>query len=106
MWRGYSKTLAQAMYKAAKSQNASFLWGRTIGGLNTELQLHYAAYKLKIRTSSSYMADMGGLVSWKPGYDNNAWFFESANAARIAISFNIWYPSSVIYSIRNIARYF
>ena len=106
LWRGGSSTLAAAMYKAAKSINSRFLYGRSISGINTELQLHYVAYVLGIKPKSSYQADMGALSSRKTGYDSNAWFFETANAARIATRYNIYAPYGIYSLIRNIARYF
>ena len=82
MVSGVVRTLATAMYYVAKKINNKFLKGRTIGGIERELKLHYWAYKIgpkKLRVNAM-QADMGGLWKWNPGYDNNAWFFESYNA--------------------------
>ena len=104
LWRGGSKTLAKAMYKQAKAINKNFLYGRTIGGLNTELQGHWAAYQVT-GSSRAGVADMGALVKGKTGYDSNAWFWESGNAAKIVarIKFSrIWGHTSII---RDLLRY-
>lgn len=71
LWRGGGKTLAEAMYKQAKAINKNFLYGRTIGGLNTELQGHWAAYQIT-RNRRVGVADMGALIKGKIGYDSNA----------------------------------
>jgi len=59
--KGCSKTLAEAIYKAAKSVNNNFLSYRTIGGINTELQLHWVAYKLGILKDKATPVD----IKWK-----------------------------------------
>ena len=82
MWRGGGKLLAEAIYKVAKSINKNYLKGRTIGGINTEIQLHYIAFKLGIKKANSEVADIGASYG-APGYDKNAWFFEGANAMKI-----------------------
>ena len=82
-----------------KKINKKFLQGRTIGGIDIELKLHYVAYKLGIKKSSSRVADIGGLK--KLGYDSNAWFFESANAFKIASRIN---PSNMWIYIKQILK--
>lgn len=106
LWRGESKTLATAMYKVAKSINSNFLWGRSIGGIDVETKLHWAAYTMNIKRSSSEVADMGGTNSRKTGYDDNAWFFEGWNAASIVRKMNINNVWNVYSLIRDISRYF
>ena len=104
LWRGWAKTLATAMYKAAKSISSSYLKGRTITGLHIELFAHWALYKVGIKPSSTKRADMGGC--WGTGYDSNAWVFEAAHIisriAKINIS-NVWAYYTLL---RDIARYF
>ena len=78
LWRGGGRILAEGMLTAARSINSNYLSGRTIGGINVELQLHYY---LSPFISNAKTADIGGTSS--PGYDSNAWFFETANAANI-----------------------
>ena len=105
LWRGGGKLLAEAIYKVAKSINKNYLKGRSIGGVNTEIQLHYIAFKLGIKKSSSKAADIG--VSYgNTGYDSNAWFFEGGNAAKIIAKFNISKIWAMAYLIRDIVRYF
>lgn len=82
-----------------KKINKKFLQGRTIGGIDIELKLHYVSYKLGIKKSSSRVADIGGLK--KLGYDSNAWFFESANAFKIASRIN---PSNMWTYIKQILK--
>ena len=74
--RGGSRTLAKAMYYAAKELSPDNLSGRTIDGINTELQLHWAAYKLKIKKENARKADIGGIINNRNDYDSNAWLFE------------------------------
>ena len=84
-WRGRAKELAKAIFNAAKSISSNYLSGRTVGGINTELQLHWAAYSLGILTERASPANMGGTVN-KPGYgyDSNAWFFQGVQAGKVA----------------------
>lgn len=105
LWRGGGKLLAEAIYKVAKSINKNYLKGRSIGGINTEIQLHYIAFKLGIKKSSSKVADIGASYG-NTGYDSNAWFFEGTNAVKIIAKFKInkiWAMASLI---RDIVRYF
>ena len=104
LWRGGGKLLAEAIYKVAKSINKNYLKGRTIGGVNTEIQLHYIAFKLGIKKSSSKAADIGASYG-NTGYDSNAWFFEGGNAAKIIAKFKISRIWAMASLIRNIVRY-
>ena len=104
LWRGGGKLLAEAIYKVAKSINKNYLKGRSIGGVNTEIQLHYIAFKLGIKKSSSKAADIGA-SSDNTGYDSNAWFFEGGNAAKIIAKFKISRIWAMASLIRNIVRY-
>ena len=105
LWRGGGKLLAEAIYKVAKSINKNYLKGRSIGGVNTEIQLHYIAFKLGIKKSSSKAADIGASYG-NTGYDSNAWFFEGGNAAKIIAKFNISKIWAMASLIRDIVRYF
>lgn len=105
LWRGGGKLLAEAIYKVAKSINKNYLKGRSIGGVNTEIQLHYIAFKLGIKKSSSKAADIGASYG-NTGYDSNAWFFEGGNAAKIIAKFKISKIWAMASLIRNIVRYF
>ena len=104
LWRGGGKLLAEAIYKVAKSINKNYLKGRSIGGVNTEIQLHYIAFKLGIKKSSSKAADIGASYG-NTGYDSNAWFFEGGNAAKIIAKFKISRIWAMASLIRNIVRY-
>ncbi|MEQ2491891.1 RHS repeat-associated core domain-containing protein [Ruminococcoides intestinale] len=104
LWRGGGKLLAEAIYKVAKSINKNYLKGRSIGGVNTEIQLHYIAFKLGIKKSSSKAADIGASYG-NTGYDSNAWFFEGGNAAKIIAKFKISRIWAMASLFRNIVRY-
>ena len=104
-WRGGGKLLAEAIFKIVRQIDKKLLSGRSIGGINTELQLHYAAYVLGIKRSSSHVADIGGVNRGQIGYDDNAWFFETGNAMKIAARFYISPVWGLASTIRNIARY-
>jgi len=106
VWRGAGKVLAEAMYNVAKSINDNFLWGRTIGGLNTELQLHFAAYKLGIEKSRSCVADMGSLLKGKLGYDSSAFVWEGVNAGKLVGKIWVYGILGVASAIKDIGRYF
>lgn len=75
LWRGGGKTLAKAIYDAGRSLSSDNLSGRTVDGINAELQLHWAAHKAGIRKENAKTADIGGVK--EPGIDNNAWVFEA-----------------------------
>lgn len=85
--RGGSDILAKAMYDAAKEVVPDSMSGRTVGGINRELQLHWAAYKTGIDKLKEHAstADMGGMDKDKPGYDSNAWVFEAVDIAEDVI---------------------
>ncbi len=55
---------------------------------------------------SAKQADIGALLYKHKGYDKNAWFFEGANAAKIAAKFSISKPWGIYSTIKGIARYF
>ena len=105
LWRGGGKTLAEAIYRMARYMNVNFLKGRTIGGINTELQLHYFAYILGIKKENAKIVDIGSAFRWQTGYDSNAWFFETANAAKILYKFLISPAWALVSIIRSISRY-
>lgn len=86
LWRGGAKTLAEAQFKASRTINKNGLQGRTIGGINTEMQLHWVAYELNIARESSKIADMGGM--WGTGYDSNE-FISVLDFKQILRSVNI-----------------
>lgn len=49
---------------------------------------------------------IGGTNSKKPGYDDNAWFFQGTNATKIVLKLNIFMPSGVKDLIEEIGDYF
>ena len=104
LWRRAAKTLSEAMYQAAKSINRSYLKGRTISGLHTELFIHWALYKVGIKKSRTQCADMGGL--WGEGYDSNAWVFEAANIINLVAKINIYKSGMFLRLLRDLIRYF
>ena len=68
--------LAAEMMRVAKEQVPGALEGRTVFGIQTELALHYTAYVLHIKRSSSTKADIGSSKPGAIGYDSNADYFE------------------------------
>ncbi len=106
VWRGCQRTLAEAVYKAAKSCTNNFR-GRTIGGVNNELILHYVAYKLGIlemKAIDDTAADIGPLYGKK--YDVNACFFEGAAASQLVSCFAQGGVKAVTKKIKNLWGYF
>ena len=95
------------MYKAGKHISSRYLKGRTIGGIHTELFIHWALYNLHIKVNSTERADMGAAYgSRSDGYDSNAWVFEVGNVmSRVAkmIVYGLW---GYISLLRDLARYF
>ena len=105
LWRGWAKTLAEAMYKATKSINSSYLNGRSITGIHVELFIHWALYKVGIKQSSTKEADMGSCWG-TTGYDSNAWVFESLNIISKVLKFSIFNLWGYISLLRDLSRYF
>ena len=100
--RGGATVLAEAIYKIAKHINKNLLSGRTIGGIDVELRLHYIAYALGIEYRRAHIADIGGMYKRMIGYDDDAWWFESSNPVKIVQRMNLcplWGLSSTISSI-------
>lgn len=98
------------MYYAFKSKYGYTMKGRTIGGIATELTLHWAAFKMHIKYDNAKEADIGAAFKYKNkgnwGYDSNAIFFEGVNAYSIfrkIMNGDIWSYKSLI---KNIGRYF
>ena len=104
LWRGGGRILAEAMYKQAKAINRNFLYGRTIGGIHTELQGHWAAYQVT-RSERARVADMGALTKGKRGYDSNAWFWEGGNGVKIVGRISIFGVRGYVGTIYNLTRY-
>jgi len=77
------RELAQEIYDKAQSINPNSMSGRTVEGINTELQLHYLASQVlwEELLSSAEIANIGGIK--QPGKDRNALFFESASTAKV-----------------------
>ena len=71
---GGASKVAKAIYYAAKKLSPEYLSGRSISGINAELQLHLMAYTLGIKKGNASPADIGGIRG--PGKDDNALFFE------------------------------
>lgn len=81
-WRGASRLLANAMYSVAKTINKGFLYGRTVGGIDTEIKGHWVVFGLT-GIKRAQIVDMGSSKRGKGKYDSNAWFWESINGAKI-----------------------
>lgn len=105
LWRGKAKMLAEAMYKAGKHINKNYLKGRTIGGLHTELVVHWALCTLGIKGGSTTEADMGARYG-SIGPDSNAWVFEMVNIITRVAKINVNHLWGSISFLRDLIRYF
>lgn len=110
---GGSRTLASAMYDMAKEINPESLSGRTISGIDLELQLHYYAFNIFSATGytnlaiSAQEANIGGIDMNKSDWDRNALVFQSAQAVKILakLSFNSTRTCGIIDATREIMDY-
>ncbi len=101
LWRGGGKTVAKAIYDAAKELSQDNFYGRTVDGVNTELQLHYVAYKAGILKKKASPANIGGMKA--PGPDDNAVLFEGIQLAADIINPK---ATDVIEAVKEIWRYY
>ena len=101
MWRGGGKTLAKAICDASRELSQDNLSGRTVDGVNAELQLHWAAYKTGIKKENAKIADIGGIN--KPGYNSNAWLFEGIQLAEDIVNPK---ATDVVEAVKEIWRYY
>ncbi|MBQ2614722.1 MAG: hypothetical protein IJB80_05290 [Clostridia bacterium] len=67
--------MAKAIYKAAKALSPDNLSGRTIDGIDKELQIHWAFYRAGVMKENTKDTNIGGMRA--PGKDGNAWTFET-----------------------------
>jgi len=82
LWRGGSYEFAREMFSIARSIDSEYLSGRTVRGLELDLQFHWAASKpIGAFRDNPFVARIGGTNRNMPGYDINAWCFEAANVA-------------------------
>ena len=98
LWKDGGRNLSRAIYDSAKVLSTDNLSGRTRDGIKTELQLHWAAYKLGIMKESASPANIGGINA--PGQDSNAWFFETLD-----LGFDIMDPKPLKDLIKEIWEY-
>lgn len=70
-------------------------------GVNTELQLHYVAYKAGILREKASPADIGGIKA--PGIDRNAVIFEGIQLAEDIVNPK---ASDVVEAVKEIWRYY
>ncbi len=103
MWRGGGKTLAKAICDASRQLSPDNLSGRTVDGVNTELQLHWAAYKTGVKKENAKVADIGGLDQEKDDYDSNAWLFEGIQLVEDIVNPK---ATDVVKAVREIWRYY
>ena len=101
LWHGGGKTVAKAIYDAAKELSPDNFFGRTVDGVNTELQLHYAAYKAGIRKENASPANIGGLK--EPGHDENAVLFEGIQLAEDIVNPK---ATDVVEAVKEMWRYY
>ena len=101
LWRGGGKTVANAIYDDAKELSPDNFYGRTVDGVNTELQLHYVAYKAGILKGNASPADIGGVKA--PGMDRNAMVFEGIQLAEDIINPK---ATDVVEAVKEIWRYY
>jgi hypothetical protein len=83
------RLLAREMINITRGINSDYLSDRTVGGMMADLRLHFAAYFVDVfdLTHRDSTARIGGMNSNKPGFDDNAWFFETANVVTSAHQF-------------------
>ena len=93
--------MAKAICDASRELSQDNLSGRTVDGVNAELQLHWAAYKTGIKKENAKIADIGGIN--KPGYDSNAWLFEGIQLAEDIVNPK---ATDVIEAVKEIWRYY
>ena len=101
LWRGGGKTVAKAIYDAAKELSPDNFYGRTVDGVNTELQLHYVAYKAGILREKASPANIGGMKA--PGPDSNAVLFEGIQLAEDIVNPK---ATDVVEAVKEIWRYY
>ena len=101
LWRGGGKTVAKAIYDAAKKLSPSNFYGRTVDGVNTELQMHYVAYKAGILKKRASPANIGGMKA--PGPDSNAVLFEGIQLAEDIVNPK---ATDVVEAVKEIWRYY
>ena len=88
--RGGITTLAEEMINVTRDINPDYLSGRTLGGMQADVILHWTGFVFDDSQDLinferwDFVARIGGLCPHMPGFDNNAWFFESAYAAYVA----------------------
>lgn len=100
---GGGKTLSKAIYDSSRKLSPNNLSGRTVDGINTELQLHWVAYKAGIKKENAKIADIGSLYKEKDDYDNNAWLFEGIKLAEDIVNPK---ATDVIEATKELWRYY
>ncbi|MEE1047276.1 MAG: hypothetical protein U0M60_07605 [Clostridia bacterium] len=101
LWCGGGKTVAKAIYDATKKLSQDNFFGRTVDGVNAELQLHYVAYKAGILREKASPANIGGMKA--PGPDSNAWLFEGIQLAEDIVNPK---ATDVVKAVKEIWRYY
>jgi len=103
-FRGGAEALAAEMINVTRGINSNYLSGRTTGGMMADLRLHYAAYAVDKfdLTHRDFIARIGGTNTNMPGYDSNAWFFETANVQShiLQLMINPFDVSDVVRDVR------
>jgi len=94
-WRGGANALAEEMFNVTRGIDSEYLSGRTISGLDVDIQLHWILQNTiflpdRISNTNAFVPRLGGLDSNKPGFDDNAWIFETANIASIINPLDPW----------------
>ena len=95
--------MAKAICDAGRELSQDNLSGRTVDGVNAELQLHWAAYKTGIMKKNAKTADIGGLDQEKGDYDSNAWLFEGIQLAEDIVNPK---ATDVVEAVKEIWRYY
>ena len=95
--------MAKAICDASRELSSGNLSGRTVDGVNAELQLHWAAYKSGIKKANAKIADIGGLDQEKDDYDSNAWLFEGIQLAEDIVNPK---ATDVVEAVKEIWRYY
>ena len=104
-WRGGCTAFAAEVLRVARGINRDYLSRRTVGGLRSDFQLHWAAsLTIGHLWNGHFSMRTGGLNPNKPGFDWNSVFFEGENAIRIARRIVALGPWGTVSLLRDIAR--
>jgi len=85
IWRGGSGAFAAEMFNVTRGINSNFLSGRTIVGLEADMNIHWAFSHFN-HPWDPFVARIGGTNRNMPGFDSNAFVFEATAAISVSAS--------------------